>query len=88
VGGFGPGRCTQLRAGTAQTAAEAAVGSVEQALAEARQRLDYTRIRVPFDALVVGRSVMSGSTLSAGGAVAMLYSADRVEVELSLSSRE
>ncbi len=69
-------------------AAQAAVVYAEAALAVARKDLQYTSIRAPFDALIVARQVAPGSYLTAGGEVATLYSTDRMEIAVSLSSQQ
>jgi len=66
-------------------AARAAATNARAAVASARKDLEQTRIRAPFDALIVSRSVSPGSYLQSGGDVAELYSADRVEISLPLS---
>ncbi len=69
-------------------AARAAVANAEATLASARKDLQNTRISVPFDALIVERSVAPGSYLQSGGDIAVLYSSDRSEIEVSLSARD
>ena len=67
-------------------AAQAAVTQAEAALASARNDLEQTLIVAPFDALVVERKIAPGSYVQAGTEIALLYSTDRVEVAVSLSS--
>lgn len=69
-------------------AARAALASAEAALAGARKDLAYTRIRAPFDALVVARAVAPGSFVQTGTEIATLYGTERVEVEVFLSARD
>ncbi|WP_369856754.1 efflux RND transporter periplasmic adaptor subunit [Candidatus Thalassolituus haligoni] len=69
-------------------AAEAALNNAQAALISARKRLSWTRISTPFDALIIERLVSPGGYISAGGAVATLYSTDRVEIAVALSERE
>ena len=69
-------------------AAQAAVANAEAALKSARKDLQNTRISVPFDALIVERSVAPGSYLQSGSEIATLYSSDRSEIEVSLSARD
>ncbi|GAB3103175.1 efflux RND transporter periplasmic adaptor subunit [Aestuariicella hydrocarbonica] len=69
-------------------AARAAVENARAAVASARQELEQTRIRAPFDALIVSRSVSPGSFLQAGGAVASLYSTDWLQISLPMSKRD
>lgn len=68
--------------------AEAKLANAKQALNKAEKDLKDTVIRAPFTALVVSRDVQPGSYLSAGGAVATLYSIERVEVEVPLSEQQ
>lgn len=68
--------------------ARASVTEYAAAVASARRDLEQTRLRAPFDALVVSRSVSPGSYLQSGDEVAELYSTDRVEIELLLSQRD
>lgn len=69
-------------------AAKAAVANAEAALASARHDLAETRIRAPFDAMVVSRSVAPGSYVQAGTEVATLYSADRIEISVPLPEQD
>uniref|UniRef100_UPI00356A0C65 efflux RND transporter periplasmic adaptor subunit n=1 Tax=Marinobacter sp. TaxID=50741 RepID=UPI00356A0C65 len=68
--------------------AKAAVSAAEAAVASAKKDLAQTLIRAPFDALIVSRNVSPGSYLQAGGEIAELYSADRVEISLPLSQQD
>lgn len=65
--------------------ARAAVANAEAAVASAEKDLAQTRVRAPFDALIVSRTVSTGSYLQAGNDVAELYSTDRIEVSLPVS---
>jgi len=65
--------------------AQAAVVNAEAAVASAKKDLAQTLVRAPFDALVVSRTVSPGSYLQAGNDIAELYSADRIEISLSVS---
>ncbi|MCK0164435.1 efflux RND transporter periplasmic adaptor subunit [Marinobacter sp. S6332] len=65
--------------------AQAAVANAEAAVISAEKDLAQTRVRAPFDALIVSRSVSPGSYLQAGNNIAELYSADRIEISLPLS---
>ena len=69
-------------------AAKAAVTAARAAVETAKADLSYTRITVPFDALVVERSVAPGSYLQAGSTIATLYSTDRAEITVSLSAAQ
>lgn len=61
-------------------AAQASVNNARAALASAQADLASTRIKAPFDALVVAREVSPGSVVSAGSEVGTLYSTDAVEI--------
>lgn len=65
--------------------AKAAIANAEAAVASAEKDLAQTRVRAPFDALIVSRTVSPGSYLQAGNDLADLYSADRIEISLPIS---
>lgn len=69
-------------------AALASLHSAEAVVASAQKDLDHTRIAAPFDAMVVERLVAPGSYVQAGTELAILYSSDRVEITLALSSQD
>lgn len=69
-------------------AASAAVAAAKAALENARNDLTQTRIKAPFDALVVERLVTPGSFVQPGTAIATLYSTDRLEIAVSLSAAD
>lgn len=69
-------------------AASFAVAAAKAALVNARNDLAHTRIKAPFDALIVERLVTPGSYLQPGTAVATLYSTDRIEIAVSLSAAD
>lgn len=69
-------------------AQKAVVENARYSLQKARQDLQKTVLRAPFDALVVERNIQPGSYLQAGSTVAELYSTDRVEVEIPLSAQQ
>ena len=69
-------------------AAQAKLENAKQELEKAKQDLGKTTIKAPFDALIVSRDVQPGSYIQAGSTVAMLYSTDRVEVTIPLSSSQ
>ncbi len=69
-------------------AQQAVLEHAQYSLQKARQDLQKTVLRAPFDALVVERTIQPGSYLQAGSTVAELYSTDRVEVEIPLSAQQ
>ncbi|WP_020410202.1 efflux RND transporter periplasmic adaptor subunit [Hahella ganghwensis] len=69
-------------------AAEASVALAEKELLVARRDLDKTRIKAPFDAVVVSRNVQPGSYVQTGTQIGMLYSTNRVEVQIPLSASQ
>ncbi|WP_028112489.1 efflux RND transporter periplasmic adaptor subunit [Ferrimonas kyonanensis] len=69
-------------------AAQASVSQAQSSVVVARRDLERTRIRAPFDAIVVDRNVEPGSRVQAGDVVATLYSTDRVEIRLPLSESQ
>jgi RND family efflux transporter MFP subunit len=69
-------------------AAVAAVKHAKAALRDARKNLSRTKILAPFDALVVERHVSPGTYLQPGTEVASLYSIERVEIKIDLSSKD
>ncbi|WOT04851.1 efflux RND transporter periplasmic adaptor subunit [Shewanella youngdeokensis] len=68
--------------------AEAALDSAQKDLAKAKRDLSFTEIRAPFDGVIVSRNVQLGSYVNVGGEVAMLYSTDRIEIEIPLSEKQ
>lgn len=68
-------------------AARALVESSEAALALAEDKLAQTKVYAPFDCLVVSRNVSPGSYLQEGTTIGSLYSVDKVEISVPLSSR-
>ncbi|PMH43252.1 efflux transporter periplasmic adaptor subunit [Vibrio sp. 10N.286.49.B3] len=68
--------------------AKANLSNAQQTLIKAEKDLADTKLRAPFDALVVSRSVQPGSYLQAGGAIATLYSIDQVEIAIPLSDQQ
>ena len=69
-------------------AAKVGLEDARSSLVSARKDMQWTRIRAPFNALVVERLVTPGTFLNTGDEVATLYSTDRMEVTLALSERE
>lgn len=70
------------------TAALAAVETAQVSLELARKNIGKTKITAPFDCLVVSRQATPGSYLQAGSEIASLYSIDKVEIAVPLSSSE
>ena len=69
-------------------AQKAVVENAELTLQKALLDLDKTEINAPFDALVVSQEIQPGSYVQTGDSVAQLYSTDRVEIEIPLSSKQ
>ncbi|MBU2978168.1 efflux RND transporter periplasmic adaptor subunit [Alteromonas sp. C1M14] len=69
-------------------AAQATLAEAERALAQAQRDLGFTQITVPFNSLVVSRSVQPGSFVQAGDDVASLYSTDIAEIAIPLSASQ
>jgi membrane fusion protein (multidrug efflux system) len=69
-------------------AARAALKKAQANLESAQVDLENTRIRAPFDALVIERMVAPGSYVQAGTQIATLYSTERMEIPLPISSRD
>lgn len=70
------------------TQVKAALKNAKQEFKKAQQDLDKTRIKAPFDALVVTRDVQPGSYVQVGTQVATLYSIDVVEIKVPLSEKQ
>jgi RND family efflux transporter MFP subunit len=68
--------------------AEAELEAARADLDFARLNLERTRIRLPFDGVVVSKSVDLGQFVSSGRALARVYGTDAVEVRVPLESRE
>ncbi|GIU53710.1 efflux RND transporter periplasmic adaptor subunit [Shewanella sp. KT0246] len=68
--------------------AEAALENAQKTLEKAERDLNYTDITAPFDGVIVSRNVQLGSFINVGGEVAMLYSVDRIEIEIPLSDKQ
>lgn len=69
-------------------AAQAALESAAQSVAAARENLASTRIKAPFDAIVVSRAAAPGSYVQAGGEIGQLLSADTVEITVPLPAAD
>ncbi len=68
--------------------AKATLKQAEAALRNARIELNRTKLRTPFDALVVTRDVSLGAYVQKGETVASLYSTERAEVKIDLSLKD
>ncbi len=68
--------------------AEARVAAARKTLQRAQRDLEETTLRAPFDAVVINRSATLGSYIESGATVATLRGTQRVELELTLSSRQ
>lgn len=66
----------------------ASLNSAEASVDSAATDLAHTRIVAPFDAAVIERYIAPGSFVQAGTEIATLYSSDRVEITLALSSQD
>jgi len=69
-------------------AAQAALKNAQNQLTKAQRDLQKTTIAAPFSALVVSRDVQLGSYLQVGNSIATLYSTDRMEIEIPLSTHQ
>lgn len=69
-------------------AAQAAVEYARRLLEKAKADLNKTVIRVPFNALIITRSIELGSYVQAGTEVAVLYGTDQVEVIIPLATKD
>ncbi len=65
--------------------AEAGVKSAQAALHKAERDLERTRISAPYDALVVSRGVGLGQVVSAGTALAEIYSIEQAELHVPVA---
>ncbi|MEG3765390.1 efflux RND transporter periplasmic adaptor subunit [Alteromonas sp. 14N.309.X.WAT.G.H12] len=69
-------------------AAEATLAEAERALEQAKRDLLFTEISVPFNSVVISRSVQPGSFVQSGDDVASLYSTDVAEIAIPLSASQ
>ncbi|MEN0060532.1 MAG: efflux RND transporter periplasmic adaptor subunit [Myxococcota bacterium] len=80
------GEVSNLALRTPQKAsAEAKLASAQASLAKAERDLADTRIRAPFDGLLVEESIERGSYLATGGSVGRIVGSERMWVELPLA---
>ena len=68
--------------------AKAELENAKVSVKKAASDLSKTVIRAPFDALVVDALIQPGSYVTAGTTVATLYSTDKVEIEIPLSTTQ
>lgn len=69
-------------------AAQAKVNAAKASLISAQTKLQQANIIAPYDALVVDRKVSLGSYLGTGSDIGTLYSVDRADIEVDLSSSD
>jgi len=69
-------------------AQKAVVENAQYTLKKAQQDLNKTVIKAPFDALIVDQNIQPGSYVQSGTSIAKLYSTDRVEIEIPLSTQQ
>lgn len=69
-------------------AQKAVVENAQYTLKKAQQELNKTVIKAPFDALIVDQYIQPGSYVQSGTSIAKLYSTDRVEIEIPLSTQQ
>lgn len=70
------------------TAAQAKLEQAKNSLATAKSNVQKTRVRAPFNGIVMVRQVQPGSFVQSGTRLTTIYSTDRVEVKLPLSQHE
>jgi len=68
--------------------AEAAVQAQEAAVMRARRNLERTRIRLPYDGMVVRRDADLGQFVQAGSTLGVTFATDIAEVRLPMSDRD
>lgn len=68
--------------------AEAAVQAQEAAVLRARRNLERTRIRLPYDGMVVRRDTDLGQYVSPGTNLGVAFATDRAEIRLPMSDRD
>jgi len=69
-------------------AARAEYSAAMAALENARVQLAHTRVKAPYDAVVLERAVHPGETVFAGDQVATLYSLSTMEIGISLDAAQ
>lgn len=68
--------------------AEASVQAQEAAVMRARRNLERTRIRLPYDGMVVERSTDLGQYVTPGSTLGVAFATDVAEVRLPMSDRD
>lgn len=68
--------------------AQASVENAKRSLLSAQKDLAYADIRAPFDGVITAREIQPGAYVNVGGAIATLYSIDRVDIEIPLSQQQ
>ncbi|WP_028581248.1 efflux RND transporter periplasmic adaptor subunit [Desulfogranum japonicum] len=69
-------------------AARAAVQAAQDAVTNARKQRSYTKIRAPFDGIIMERHVNPGETLFAGDAVFTLFSVQTAEIWVHVANEQ
>ena len=69
-------------------AAETELDAAKAALANAKSKLQHTKLTAPFNALVVAREVTLGSFINSGSEIGTLYSTDRADIKVDLSNND
>jgi len=68
--------------------ARAAVAEADAALANARNNLNHTQIKAPFDAIISRRDIAPGSYVQTGTVIALLDDSQQLELSLPLAARD
>jgi len=68
--------------------AKAALLDAKASLKEAQQNLNDTKIKAPFNGLVVSREIVPGSYVQAGTEIGTLYNTDRMDIKIALSAKD
>jgi RND family efflux transporter MFP subunit len=68
--------------------AKAALLDAKASLKEAEQNLEDTKIKAPFNGLVISREIVPGSYVQAGTEIGTLYNTDRMDIKIALSAKD
>jgi len=68
--------------------AKAALLDAKASLKEAQQNLNDTKIKAPFNGLVISREIVPGSYVQAGTEIGTLYNTDRMDIKIALSAKD